>query len=313
MSWLSIPLPNPFKSLQLSNNDDEEEDEPHNEVVPSAIGEAIGRQFRAFISPETSNSGDGGSPSSRTFEEFDMSEAQYEHASVIEQLVPSLADLRSNISSEKSEIKFLLQIVEARSTLLKMLQAKKSEINSENPQSDSSYDSDNEVRNTPLNNSQSSKDVMSSEISTASRSVKGDKSNNTMMLLKAEDESRVTCDDPNQPEANPEHEKFNKCEYEQHADPPTKSVAAQKQIQSEDDISFSDLDDDDNDLLSRQSNSGPSQVKTTSSPEGSNDWVRLNKNAGFGGSKVNSQSSLRERDSEGEDSTGWLTVDDCGP
>lgn len=35
-----------------------------------------------------------------------MSEAQYEHASIIEQLVPSLGDIRSSISSNKSEKQF---------------------------------------------------------------------------------------------------------------------------------------------------------------------------------------------------------------
>lgn len=40
------------------------------------------------------------------FADFDISEVQYEHASIIEQLVPSLADLRSRISSHMNDKKF---------------------------------------------------------------------------------------------------------------------------------------------------------------------------------------------------------------
>uniref|UniRef100_A0A803LH55 BSD domain-containing protein n=1 Tax=Chenopodium quinoa TaxID=63459 RepID=A0A803LH55_CHEQI len=307
----------------------------------TAIGESIGRQFRAFISPETSNSGEGGSPSSRTFEEFDMSEAQYEHASTVEQLVPSLAELKSQISSDKSEKQFWMiyfillhprlndedlellstpearftcvflifsqsnTIVEARETLLTMLQAKKSkDINSENPQLGSS---DNEG-DTPMNNSQSAEDVTSSENSNASESVKGTESDKDKKILEAEDGSSFTFNDRNESDAKPD-----KWEEKGKSVTTGTSAAAPKQFQSEDDVSFSDLEDDDNDLPNRISSSEPSQSKGTSSPEGSNEWVRLNKNVEARGSEVKGHSSLRDRDSEGEDSTGWLTVDDFDP
>ncbi|KMT02783.1 hypothetical protein BVRB_8g193680 [Beta vulgaris subsp. vulgaris] len=407
MSWLSISLPNPFKSLQISEEqDDDEEEQPQNDVVfPaggvkedfSAIGETIGRQFRAFISPETSNSGESGSPSSRTFEgirsdleeikgtfksslsllssnravseisklasnflqfndendvdyvnsnnnrkknddededeeeddddydgvgindeviefanqisnrpqlwsefplpldhELDMSEAQYEHASIIEQLVPSLGDIRSSISSNKSEKQFWMiyfilllprlneedaellstpEIVDARETLLKMLQAKKSEEN-----------------------------VMTSENPT---STKSNETNNTKKLLETEDgSSLISSNDPNQFDAKPENSNVD-------TSTGTSAAATTKEFKSEDDVSFSDLEDDN--LLNRESSLGPSQLLRTSSPDGSNDWVQLNKNVESSGSRVRSQSSLRERDSEGEDSTGWLTVDDFDP
>ncbi|XP_021741783.1 putative uncharacterized protein DDB_G0289963 [Chenopodium quinoa] len=436
MSWLSIPLPNPFKSLQFSNEeeDEDEQEEPRNDAVSgvkeefTAIGESIGRQFRAFISPETSNSGDGGSPSSRTFEgirsdleeikgtfksslsifssnkavseisklasnflhindeennvnnmisndrnyndgddyedddeeeevagvndeviefaqqisnrpelwtefplsldhEFDMSEAQYEHASTVEQLVPSLAELKSQISSDKREKQFWMiyfillhprlnndedlellstpEIVEARETLLTMLQAKKSkDISSENPQSGSS----NNEGDIPMINSQSAEDVTTSENSNASESVKGTESNNSKKILEAEDGCSFSFNDHNESDAKPD-----KWEEKEKSVSIGTSAAAPKQFQSEDDVSFSDLEDDDNDLPNRLSSSGPSQSKGTSSPEGSNEWVRLNENVEVRGSEVKGHSTLRDRDSEGEDSTGWLTVDDFDP
>ncbi|KNA22935.1 hypothetical protein SOVF_029330 [Spinacia oleracea] len=426
MSWLSIPLPNPFnpfKSLQFSNDEEEEDDEednPGNDAVSSgvgvkedftAIGESIGRQFRAFISPETSNSCDGGSPSSRTFEgirsdleeikgtfksslslfssnravseisklasnflhlndeendvnrvnsiiefaqqisnrpelwtefplsldhEFDMSEVQYEHASTVERLVPSLAGLKSRISRDKSEKQFWMiyfilllprlneedlellstpDIVEARETLLMMLRAKKSDdINSDNLQSGSSSDLDNEGHETRIDNSQSVKNVTTSEDPSTSKCVEGNECSNIKKILETGDGIKFSSTDPNQSDAKHENSNVSVVTEEHgindNGKEKEKSVTkgtsgdAPKKFQSEDDVSFSDLEDDDSDLPNRHSRSGPSQLTGSSSPEGSSDWGRLNKNVE---AKV---SSLRERDSEGEDSAGWLTVDD---
>ncbi|XP_057538522.1 uncharacterized protein LOC130815977 [Amaranthus tricolor] len=232
--------------------------------------------------------------------DFDISEVQYEHASIIEQLVPSLADLRSRISShmndkkfwmiyfilllprlneEDSELLSTLETVEARETLLKMLRAKKNEeINSENPTSDS----DSEVHDKPIINNRSLENVRTSKISIASRSVKSD--------------------------AKPESDSWK----EKRVITGT-SAGTLKEIQIEDDVSFSDLEDEGSDLPNRRSSSRPSQLTATSSPEGSNEWVQLNSIVKARGSQVKGQSSLRERDSEGEDSTGWLTVDDFEP
>ena len=160
-----------------------------------------------------------------------------------------------------------------------MLRAKKNEeINSENPTSDS----DSEVHDKPIINNRSLENVRTSKISIASRSVKSD--------------------------AKPESDS----QKEKRVITGT-SAGTLKEIQIEDDVSFSDLEDEGSDLPNRRSSSRPSQLTATSSPEGSNEWVQLNSIVKARGSQVKGQSSLRERDSEGEDSTGWLTVDDFEP
>jgi len=76
MSWFSVPLPNPFKALQFSDDEiepDPEAQQPPNDAVSpsagvkddlSAIGETIGRQLRgvaAFLAPPPADdsAGDG--------------------------------------------------------------------------------------------------------------------------------------------------------------------------------------------------------------------------------------------------------------
>lgn len=72
------------------------------------------------------------------------------------------------------------------------------------------------------------------------------------------------------------------------------SSAADVRFETEDDISFSDLEDNDGEGSRRSTaNKGSGSV-----PGGSNDWVQLN------------ESGQRKKDSEGEDSSGWLNVDD---
>lgn len=56
------------------------------------------------------------------------------------------------------------------------------------------------------------------------------------------------------------------------------SVSLKKNLENEEDISFSDLeDDDDNSLPNRVSMPKSTHHDKTSSPSGSNDWVQLNK------------------------------------
>ncbi|KAL6974115.1 hypothetical protein U1Q18_028298 [Sarracenia purpurea var. burkii] len=85
-----------------------------------------------------------------------------------------------------------------------------------------------------------------------------------------------------------------------------------KQPENMEDVSFSDMEDDDNDLSDRLSISRSRKSEWVSSPNGSNEWVRLNENSVTrgGGQKQGQSSTFQEKDSEGEDSTGWLTVDE---
>lgn len=87
-------------------------------------------------------------------------------------------------------------------------------------------------------------------------------------------------------------------------------VDGQRKHETEEDISFSDLEDDENDLSSstRLSDLRRGRDVRACSPYGSNDWVQLNRSSEIeGGQRKAGQS--KERDSEGEDSNDWLTVD----
>ncbi|KAF2310590.1 hypothetical protein GH714_015087 [Hevea brasiliensis] len=76
----------------------------------------------------------------------------------------------------------------------------------------------------------------------------------------------------------------------------------------EEDVSFSDLEDDDNGLSSRLSGSRQAQdIIRAPSPT---DWVQLNESSGAGGGPQKARQSIsREKDSDGE-SNDWLKVDD---
>ena len=83
------------------------------------------------------------------------------------------------------------------------------------------------------------------------------------------------------------------------------SVSVKKNLEHEEDVSFSDLEDDDNSVPKS------TQHDKTSSPTGSNEWVQLNKRPETrGGLQKAGQSNSRDKDSEGEESNDWLTDDD---
>uniref|UniRef100_A0A7C9ANM1 BSD domain-containing protein n=1 Tax=Opuntia streptacantha TaxID=393608 RepID=A0A7C9ANM1_OPUST len=450
MSWFSVPLPNPFKALQFSDDEiepDPEAQQPPNDAVSpsagvkddlSAIGETIGRQLRgvaAFLAPPPADdsAGDGTSQklagirndlaeiggsfktslsllsSNRAVseisklasnllqlneetelgdddrlnndnagddyegedeyegagvtdeviefaakisnrpelwtdfplafeQEFDLSDAQSEHVSIIEQLVPSMADLRSRLISDITEKQFWLiyfilllprlneddlellstpEIVEARETLLQMLRSKnETEIDSENPQSGDSSNVDNKVTDEEMEKSQSGEKVTKSENSTASRSTEINESNAPNKVVEGTDNKsdpkvggaeRVLGGNLDVGPVKEEHETTD-IWLEDGKPATTGSSSAPKRFQSEDDVSFSDLEDDDTDLPNR-----PAQSTRASSPEGSSEWVQLNKGAGIRGSQSRGQLSSRDRESEGEESSDWLTVDDFDP
>ncbi|XP_031282821.1 uncharacterized protein LOC116141460 [Pistacia vera] len=88
------------------------------------------------------------------------------------------------------------------------------------------------------------------------------------------------------------------------------SLNSQQKIEHEEDVSFSDLEDDGNDLPSRLSASRPGHEVKAISRSGSNDWIKLNDSSD---NRVDlekaRQSASRDKDSEGE-SSDWLAVDE---
>lgn len=81
-----------------------------------------------------------------------------------------------------------------------------------------------------------------------------------------------------------------------------------KKLEHEDDISFSDLEGNESDISSRSSGLRPAQAIRGCSPSGSNDWVRLNRSSAIDSGHQRT-GTLKEKDSEGEESNDWLTVD----
>lgn len=85
------------------------------------------------------------------------------------------------------------------------------------------------------------------------------------------------------------------------------SLTSFTKLQLEEDVSFSDLDDDGSRSSDKLSGHREAQDIRGSSSEGSSDWVQLHKSTERGSSKK--AISLKGKDSEDE-SNDWLKVDD---
>lgn len=389
MSWLSLPLPNPFKSLQLDQQNQKETPPPSPPSPPpplhsddiigsgkddlSVFGQTVGRQLRgvaAFLAPSpssdtanTSNSSQsllgirndlveiGGSLKSLLsnnkavseisrfasnfwqFEEeedeygrgdhggsgsgggvagvndevldfikevlkqpecwtdfpleldsdFNISYPQREHALAVERLIPSFADVRFNVCSCMSDKQFwkryfvflLPRLSEQDFKILitpEIVEAR--HVLLENLRN----------RNSQLENSDASQ-----KEDTEVNETQGESSSQEKVLPQAKkaanDQIQIEQDD-------------------------TSGVSSkvQKQLETGEDISFSDLEEYDNDLSVRSLQN----IDKISSPRSSNEWVRLNASVvdTRGGLQKADQSFSRKRDSEGEDSNDWLTIDD---
>lgn len=79
-----------------------------------------------------------------------------------------------------------------------------------------------------------------------------------------------------------------------------KSMDAKRKLESKEDILFSDLDDDDHDHFHRSSD-----VRRGVDNSSPTDWVKLG-----GSSEIQIGQPLKDRDSEGDESSDWLNVDD---
>ncbi|KAM1809166.1 hypothetical protein ACFX15_025491 [Malus domestica] len=233
--------------------------------------------------------------------DFSMSDAQREHVSAVLQLVPGFADLRARLCNSMSEeqfwmIYFLLllprlnehdfellatpKIVEARDVLLHKLHNKR------NTREDAPEKS---ILVSPKNHIQDGKtqgEGSSSQEKEASTEIL-----NTTERLKTDDEEGT--------EQWSEGASISSGTF----------VDGQRKHEPEDDISFSDLEDEENDVSSRQSGLRQGPYARECSPNGSNDWVQLNRSSENEGGRQKAGRS-KGKDSEGEDSSDWLAVDE---
>ncbi|KAF6158122.1 hypothetical protein GIB67_014916 [Kingdonia uniflora] len=89
------------------------------------------------------------------------------------------------------------------------------------------------------------------------------------------------------------------------------SFHSQNRLGDEEDVSFSDLeDDDDNETSSKQGESSLATNVAVSSPNGSSGWVQLSENSDNGEARKQVRRTSREKYSEGEESNDWLTIND---
>ncbi|PON52191.1 BSD domain containing protein [Trema orientale] len=220
--------------------------------------------------------------------EFSMSDAQSEHASSIEQFIPDFAALRLRICCSMSQedfwmIYFILLVPRLSEHDFALLSTSKIV----------------EARDVLLQKLRSNRDA---------------ESENSEVLNASQEQSQVS---ETQGKDNPSlnaHEKFEVLDKANTQQPVDKEIvnsgdnaaAADFKFETEDDISFSDLEEDDSEISRRLSDSRRAQDVSSSSPNESNDWVQLSKSPEA--QKKAGQS--REKDSEGEESNDWLTVDD---
>uniref|UniRef100_A0A5B6ZQH1 BSD domain-containing protein n=1 Tax=Davidia involucrata TaxID=16924 RepID=A0A5B6ZQH1_DAVIN len=250
--------------------------------------------------------------------DFVLSDTQREHALAVEYLVPSLTALRRKLHSDLSDEQFWMiyfifllprlnehdskllstpEIVDVRKILLQKLQNKRNlpvETSEDSEIVNSSQEGDRDQVNYTQgdNNPSHGKQVSDEAVTSHGKQVLGEAVKTALGM------------------ENDGHENTEQWLDEEDVDTCT-SVDAQKQPENEEDVSFSDLDDDDNDLSGRLSGFRLAKDNRVSSPNGSNEWVQLNENSGTqGGQQKAGQLASREKDSEGEESNEWLTVDD---
>ncbi|KAI3982138.1 hypothetical protein MKX01_019044 [Papaver californicum] len=265
------------------------------------------------------------------YNDFCLSEAQEHHASTVEELAPSLADLRYKLCPTfMSEDRFWMiyfimlyprlsesdamllttsQIVEARRVLLHNLQNK----SDAGVQGFISKVDDVEGSNMDSNTRGDVRTILQKEVlAESTRQENVDEQENVDQWLEEEDVETGT------------------------------SLASLKQLGNDEDVSFSDLEDDDNDAstsptckaqnaqdcspsnsndwLQLSENSAPTSPTRKAenaqdgSPSTSGDWVQLSENSDNGNAsrRRGARSTPREKDSEGEESNDWLNIDDFG-
>ncbi|XP_057769066.1 uncharacterized protein LOC130989136 isoform X2 [Salvia miltiorrhiza] len=210
-------------------------------------------------------------PLSLPDDDFHLSNYQREHAANIDHLVPDFKTLRQKICSQMSKEKFwliyfILLLPRLNEEDLKLLSTQQVA----------------EARETLLKQLQSKNDE-----ETSGNPVSSD----------AKDASAETVN-PTKPRETVE-ESESESGHQPEAVETRASNDAKKQSQNEEDVSFSDLEDDEDD---------PSARRVSTSDKA---WVQLDENSGSQAPKQNAgQNVSKDKESEGEDSNDWLTVDD---
>ncbi|KAE9601790.1 putative BSD domain-containing protein [Lupinus albus] len=229
--------------------------------------------------------------------DFSMSNSQREHALTMEQLVPEFVALRLNLCSYMNVEKFWIiyfllilprlnqhqfellstpKIVEARDMLLLKLGERK-HLQAEECEKPRTMDRYEESRE------ESERESISSEqnhiLTDITKAVKG---------LEVDDMSGTE-------------------KWLEDTDTDAASLISCSKLQQEEDVSFSDLDDDGIYSFDRLSSGfREAQDKRGSSPDGSSDWVQLHESSEKGGRQ---KANLKGKDSEDE-SNDWFTVDE---
>ncbi|KAK7292042.1 hypothetical protein RIF29_07672 [Crotalaria pallida] len=228
--------------------------------------------------------------------DFSMSNSQREHALAMERLVPEFVALRTNLCSYMNVEKFWIiyfllilprlnqhdfehlstpKIVEARDMLLLKLGERK-HLQTEECQNPRTMDTYQETRD------DSERESISSEqnhiLTDITNAVKG---------LEVDDTSGTE-------------------KWLEDTDIDATSMTSCTKLQHEEDVSFSDLDDDGSYSSDRLSGLREAHEKRGSSPDGSSDWVQLHESSEKGGQQ---KAGVKGKDSEDE-SNDWLTVDE---
>lgn len=297
-----------FPNDEVKDGEASEEEDDDYEGVPGLTDEVI--DFATEISRRPELWTDFPLPLD---EDFNMSDPQKEHASIVERLAPSLADLRVKLQSYMSEGQFWLvyfilllprlsehdaellstsEVREARNVLLQRLQ-KNSQVEDEDSRTiDTSEDG-------------------SEDSGTIDTSKDGSKAGKPQGRNIPPEDKEVSSDKLSAGVEVDDEESTEKWLEEKDSDTGS-HVSSQKRLVHEEDISFSDLEDDAHAPSNRASGRQSLEETKVSSPSGSTDWVELNRSSdsqcGSGHQKAG-QSKSRDKDSEGEESNDWLTVD----
>ncbi|KAL9445079.1 hypothetical protein AB3S75_018136 [Citrus x aurantiifolia] len=232
-------------------------------------------------------------------DDFEMSDAQREHAFSVERLVPSFTDLRISLRPHLGDNRFWMiyfilllprlneedfellstpKIIATRNMLLQKLQT---------------------TRNVQVGNNTSDASQKSSEIGERQEENIGSREKDVTKIVNATKDLEI------EDEENTE-------QWLEEDDTDTGfSVSTRKEIHHEEDVSFSDLEDESSDCPGRLSARRSAEGTKAISPSGSSDWVQLHESSMHRGDleRARRSTTSRDKDSEGE-SSDWLAVDD---
>ncbi|MBA0625978.1 hypothetical protein Godav_003717, partial [Gossypium davidsonii] len=292
-------------------HDEDDDDEDYDDGVPGITDESclvelaclwLAFKWEVLICALSSTKANGNLWVTRYWlitADFKMSEDQIEHAENIEHLVPSFEALRVGLQHNLGDERFWMiyfilllprlnehdfevlsspEVIETRDALLQKLQKNKN-VQVENSSPDASQQSGNF--------SETKRETFVSEEKVSE-------------IVNAAEGLEITSSEDNT------EQWLEEAEFSSGS-----SLSIKKNLEHEEDVSFSDLEDDDTDTSNRASVRKSTQHDKALSSSGSNDWVQLNKRLETRGALQKAgQTSCRDKDSEGEESNDWLTDDD---